>query len=262
MRNIITTGLLFVAAVLLGCQTTEPAPQSFTVDKNTIQVIGFMDESLMARPLAELQAVPDGGTAYLYIFSSAGDPRVAEKFVDAMEGKTTVCLTHAAGGGAFTIFQSCTYRLVAERSAMGSSKFQVRGTTGDPVKDQEFRDQAASLSEKFTEIESDRLGIDEEDYEKMLDAGFAWMTTEEVLKNKGADAQVEFRCAAGTQENTLTRTVVAQNFVFDIVVTQCPVPRKLVEPADAPGPELGEALGFPIHGNLFEGVEAEIDVKI
>lgn len=254
----IVTGLICAAITLLGCQTTQPTPSLFTVEKSTIQVIGFMDESLMAAPLAELRAVPEGGTAYLYIFSPGGDPRVAEKFVDAMEGKTTVCLTHAAGGGAFAIFQSCTHRLVAEKAVMGTSRLQVRGSSGDPKKDQEFRELVSALSEKFTEIELDRLNISEDEYSSLLENGFAWATAEEFVKYDAADAVgVDFRCAAGTQEDTLARTVAVQEFILNIVVTQCPVPRKLVEPADAPGPEVGEALGFPIHGNLFEDIEAQ-----
>lgn len=246
--------MLMAVMAVFGCQTVQPAPKSFTVDNNTIQIIGFMDSELMAQPLSELMAVPEGGTAYLYIFSLGGDPRVAGRFIDAMQGRTTVCMASAAGNGAFTVFQACTYRLLGDKAFLGNSRFGLRGSTGDPETDKKLQEQAEALTEKFIEIETEALDIDRDDYERMLDLGFDWSSPNVIMKNKGADAQVDFGCTKESHTDFLTRTVEpSPGEVVKVVVTQCPVTRKLAEPEDVPGPEAGEILGFPINGNVSEG---------
>lgn len=238
-----------LAWALFGCQTLAPTPASFEVNETTVQVIGILGGGLEKEPLAQMQAAPEGSTVYVYLFSLGGDPRVADAFLNAMEGKTTVCFAGAAGGPAFTILQACTYRLVGEKSLIGNSKFRFRGTTGDPEKDKEFVEAVNKMAERFAELESDRLDLSAADYDALLTEGFGWMTGADIMTNKGADAQVELGCTAEANSSTLKRTVYdggPGGYQLVIEMTLCPVLRQLVSPEGAPAGEVGDAIGIPL----------------
>lgn len=248
--------LVLLAMLLTACQTfgrvETPPPKSFEVDTNVIQVVGLMNEHLMEVPLAELAAAPAGSTVRLYIFSAGGDIRVADKFLTAMEGKTTICMAHVAAGGAFTIFQACTVRLVSDKSAIGTTRFQV-GPTGNEAEDKKNAELAAELSEKHAALEAERLDLGEAVYASMLTLGFLWGTPQEVLAHQGADAKVDFGCSADSYKKTMVRFL--RGYVdgedgkprfleIKFVMTVCPVLRKLISPpAEA---AIGDLIGIPL----------------
>lgn len=240
--------LAFLSVLILGACVHGPTPASFAVNKTTIQVIGILTPDTAAAPLAQLRAVPEGETAYLYLFSMGGDPRLVPAFLQAMEGKTTVCYANAAGGPTFTILQACSHRLVGEKAIVGQSKIEFRGTTGDKARDAEFKKAALALADQAEEIEADRLDLDRDEYDKLLSkGGFAWTSPDTILKRGGADAQVDFLCEAGTHTNTLKRTVrLDQSELTTLEMTVCPVMRRLISPKGLNGPEIGEVVGIPI----------------
>lgn len=248
--------LAFIALIsaLFGCQTLgplQPTPVSFSVDESTIQVIGFLGGGFERKPIEQMKAVPEGGIAYVYLFSLGGNPRVAQDFLDAMEGKVTVCFAHAAGGPAFTILQACTYRLVGDKSLVGNSNARLEGGTGDAAKDQEIRDSVVDMMEDFNELEADRLDLSFEEYELLLsEDGFAWQDSKEILNNKGADSRVDLECTASSSVSTLIRTVYVKEGGKDVGVnlemTVCPVMRQLVSPDYLFAGQLGEIIGIPL----------------
>jgi len=236
-----------LALVLPGCVTMAPEPpKSFQVDLETIQIVGILDENLMSEPLAQLQHVPVGGTVKIFIGSRAGDPRVAPKFLEAMKNKTTVCFATVAGGGAFTIFQACTIRVVGTKATLGSGKYQINGTTGNAEKDAQMHKDVAEYATNAAELEADRLGLSATDYDALLSKGFAWYGPKAILENKGADAVVDFSCSQTAVLDTMVRYVANGADLLRLVMTVCPVPRQLLEPRIDMPDQLGEFIGIPL----------------
>ena len=224
VRSLVWLGLIVACSFVFCVPESKGYPvKTITLySYNSIALRGSIDGDNASRFINQLARNTEN-TVIVYIDSSGGSVGAGMNIIDAIKssGKRVICIANTAMSMSFSIFQSCTVRLVTPHAMLMQHQgaLRVSGDTNKAIS--EFQVMLKTFDE-CDRMDAEKLKMPLRVFQNKIKDDW-WLFGPEIVDSGAADAIVQVRCS---KELSDTNDIIANSFVFSIVkivYSSCPL---------------------------------------
>ena len=194
---------------------------------NHLSIVGPIDDDLVNRAIEKSAFLnKHNNYTYIYINSPGGSVLAGQRYINLINNlkssRKIMCICDVAASMAFHILQHCDYRYVLETSRMMQHQISLSGIEGNIKNIKSYITMIEEMYDSMIIIESKRLQISKELYEKKIESDWWIYGGEKLVKDGFADLMLK---SISCSKELIKKKTFVTNILDNILIKKsaCPL---------------------------------------
>ena len=193
---------------------------------NHLSIVGTIDDNIVNDQIEKsITLDKKSNYTYIYINSPGGSVMAGQRFINLINSiknkKKILCIADTAASMAFHIYQYCDFRYVIPNSKLMQHQISISGLEGNLKNIKNYITMVEEMNNMMITIESNRLKIQRDIYEKKIESDWWIYGGEKIVKAGVADSTIDYIMCS---EQLIKKKIITLD-IFNTIINKsvCPL---------------------------------------